>query len=244
MRGPVSADRDAILANLALVKAERSRRSDDTVLGRKVVALKAFQQRRFSRSYPDLLASERYGPAARYFLEELYGPKDFTRRDAQFEKMVSGLGTFFPPEVVRTVARVAELHALSEVLDTAMCEQLPSAEIAAADYVRAWQAVARPADRRRQVTLSIGVAQTLDGLTRKPMLRRALHLMRTPARAVGVYELHRFVEAGFDAFVEMRGASEFIATVQSREDAFAAAIFAADAADSRAWSAGVLAALS
>src|SRR5690242_14213305 len=175
----MSADRDAILANLALVQAERSRRAADAALGRKVVALKAFQQRRFSRTYADLLASERYGPAARYFLDELYGPKDFVRRDAQFEKMVSGLGTFFPPEVVHTVARVAELHALSEALDTAMAEQLPSAQIAAADYVRAWQAVARAADRRRQVTLSVGVAETLDGLTRRPMLRRALHLLRT-----------------------------------------------------------------
>jgi len=39
----------------------------------------------------------------------------------------------------------------------------------------------------------------------------------------------------------MHGASEFIATVQSREDAFAAAIFAADAADAGACVAGMLA---
>src|SRR5689334_17036882 len=156
----MSSDREAILSNLRIVDAERERRTATPSLGRKALALKAFQQRRFTRSYPDLLASERYGPAARFFIDELYGPKDFARRDAQFARMVSGLGNFFPPEVVHTVGRVAELHALSEVLDSAMAERLASAAIRAVDYVCAWQAVGRPVDRQRQIALSMEVAET------------------------------------------------------------------------------------
>jgi hypothetical protein len=239
----MSADRDAILGNLRAVESERRRRSEQAELARKVVALKAFQQRRFTRSYADLLASERYGPACRFFLDELYGPKDFTHRDEQFAKIVSGLVTFFPREVVATVASVAELHALSEVLDTAMAVEMRDAPIAPVDYLRAWQGVGRVADRHRQVTLTVGVAQTLDRVTRKPLMRSAVRLMRAPARAAGVMELQRFVEAGFDAFGAMRGARDFIATVQAREEAFAAAIFAADASDAGASTAGVLAAL-
>ena len=41
----------------------------------------------------------------------------------------------------------------------------------------------------------------------------------------------------------MHGAKEFIATVQSREEAFAAAVVAADLADASASTAGALAAL-
>jgi hypothetical protein len=236
----MSADRDGILGNLHAVEAERRRRSEHADLALKVVALKAFQQRRFTRTYADLLATERYGPACRFFLDELYGPRDFTHRDEQFVKIVSGLVTFFPPGVVATVASVAQLHALSELLDTAMAERLRDAQIAAADYVRAWQAVGRPADRHRQITLTVGVAKTLDRVT-SPLMRKGVRAMRLPARAAGLTDLQRFVEAGFDAFVAMHGAKEFIATVQSREEAFAAAVFAADPAAAGVLGAGLLA---
>jgi hypothetical protein len=239
----MSADRDAILSHLEVVEAERRRRKQDAELGRNVWALKAYQQHRFTRTYADLLASERYGPAARFFLEELYGPQDFTRRDEQFVKIVSGLGMLFPPEVALTVASVAEVHALSEVLDTAMAQQLRAEAIAPLDYVRAWQAVGRAADRHKQVTLTVEVAGALDRMTRKPLLRKTLHLMRGPARAADLTELQHFIERGFDTFASMRGARQFIDIVRAREDAFAAALFAADPADAGAATTDVLAAL-
>ena len=238
----MTSDRDDILGKLAAVAAERRRRSEAPELARKVVALKAFQQRRFTRTYADLIASTRYVQACQFFLDELYGPKDFAARDAQFVKIVSGLVALFPQGVVETVSSVAELHALSEELDSAMAERLPDAPIGAADYVRAWQGVDRAPDRRRQITLTIGVARTLDRVT-NPLMRKAVRAMRLPARAAGLMDLQRFVEKGFDAFVAMNGAKEFIATVQGREEAFAAAIFAADPADPAASTAGALAAL-
>ena len=84
----MSASAVAILGLLKVVDAERERRSADPGLNARVAALKAFQQRRFSHTYADLLASSRYGAVARFFLDELYGPSDFTRRDEQFARMV------------------------------------------------------------------------------------------------------------------------------------------------------------
>jgi hypothetical protein len=231
------ATRDSILASLEAVGAERRQRADVPGLDARVAALKAFQQRRFARTYADLLESARYGPAARFFLEELYGPGDFVRRDAQVARVISGLVKLFPPDVVDTVADVAALHALSETLDTAMAKGLGES-IIAAEYVRAWQVVGRADERRRQIALTMDVATRLDRFTRKPLLRHALHLMRGPARAAGVAELQRFLETGFDAFRAMNGAGEFIALVRSREQAFADELFAADPAGLA--SAGVL----
>ena len=241
----MSVERDAVLASLQAVAAERRHRSEAPALDAKVVALKAFQQRRFSRTYADLLLTDRYGPAARFFLAELYGPADFTRRDAQFARVVSGLVRLFPKDLVDTVAKVAELHALSETLDTDMGRLLAGPDIADVDYVRAWQRVGRAADRRRQIDLTLEVAARLDRVTRMPLLRNALYLMRAPARSAGVSELQRFLETGFETFRAMKGASEFIATVQSREQAFADAVFAADAvnADRGSFTVGPLAAL-
>ena len=127
---------------------------------RRVTALKAFQQRRFSHTYADLLASPRYGAAARYFLDELYGPKDFSARDAQFARVAPKIARVFPSEVAETLAILSELHALSETLDTAMSLQLASDRIAPRDYIAAWQGVGRPSDRNRQIDLTLSIARS------------------------------------------------------------------------------------
>lgn len=56
-----------IQAHLKTVEDERSRRAGIPGLTAKVVALKAYQQRRFSYTFADLLHSKRYGAASRFF---------------------------------------------------------------------------------------------------------------------------------------------------------------------------------
>jgi hypothetical protein len=214
-----------ILAHLNGVAAERARRAADPSLDARVVAVKRFQQRRFSYTYADLLASPRYAAVARFFLDELYGPGDFTRRDTQFARMVPAMTHLFPGELVDTVARLAELHALTETFDTAMAQTLDSDRLLAADYARAWQRVGRPADRERQIVLTLSIAVDLDRYTRSFWLRKSLHVMRGPARAAGLTELHRFLENGFDIFRAMDGAAAFIEMVGTRERALAARLF-------------------
>ena len=216
-----------IARHLQAVAAERERRAASPGLLGKVTALKAFQQRRFSHTYADLLASPRYGAAARYFLDELYGPKDFSARDAQFARVAPEIARVFPSEVAETIAILSELHALSETLDTAMGLQLGERPDRAADYIAAWQGVGRAADRDRQIDLTLSIAAQLDRITRLPLLRNALRLMRGPARAAGFAELQRSLETGFDTFRAMKGAEEFIAFIAARERELAAALFAA-----------------
>lgn len=220
-----------ILGHLQAIDAERQRRSALPELNAKVVALKQYQQRRFAHTYADLLLSTRYGAAARYFLDELYGPRDFSRRDDQFARVAPTVARLFPNELAETVATLAELHALSEVLDSAMAAQLPGERIGGADYVRAWQAVGRAADRARQIELTLGIAARLDRITRLPLLRQSLRLMRGPARAAGFEELQRALETGFDTFRKMNGAQDFIAIIGARERDFASALFASAPAD-------------
>jgi hypothetical protein len=223
----MSASAAGIAAHLRVIDAERQRRTELPGLLERVTALKAFQQRRFSHTYSDLLASARYGAAARYFLAELYGPGDFTTRDAQFARVAPTIARLFPDQVAETVAILAELHALSETLDTETALHLPDGPIAPLDYVRAWQATGRASDREHQIELTLRIAAQLDRITRLPMLRNALRLMRGPARAAGLTEVQRSLETGFDVFRAMKGAKEFIALIDSRERALADALFAA-----------------
>ena len=226
----MSATAEAILTNLKIVADERAYRVGVPGLAAKVSTLKEYQQRRFVHTYADLLATVRYGAAARFFLDELYGPSDFSRRDAQFARVVPALVRLFPGEVVQTVATLARLHALSETLDTAMADHLANdTAITARLYIRAWQATGRVADRESQIALTLEVASHLDRLTRKPLLRNSLRLMRGPARAAGLGELQQFLENGFDTFRAMKGSQEFISIVELREKALVSSLFQANA---------------
>jgi hypothetical protein len=221
----------AILAALDIVAVERARRAAEPDLAAAVLAVKHYQQARFRFTYADVLYSAQEGAAARFFLDELYGPQDFSLRDAQFARIVPALVRLFPSAVVETVADLAELHSLSESLDSAMGRTLaPQREIDGGDYGRAWRTAARPADRERQLQLMLGVGSALERYTRNAVLRHGLRAMRRPARAAGLEALQRFLETGFETFGRLGARTQgFLALIASRERALFAALF--DGAD-------------
>jgi len=221
----MSASSSSIIKHLSRVDHERRLREQVPQLEAAVQSVKRYQQRRFMNTYADLLKSQRYGAAARFFLEELYGPTDFTRRDSQFRRVAPAIVHFFPAELVRAVEILAELHAISETLDSEMGRQLTESAVDATTYVSAWQATGHPDLRADQIALTLEIGATLDRYTRKPLLRQTLRIMRTPAHAAGLGELQRFLEAGYDAFKAMNGADEFLSTVKHREAELADALF-------------------
>ncbi|MBL8324364.1 MAG: hypothetical protein JNJ89_05335 [Rubrivivax sp.] len=249
---------EAILASLDEVRRERERRAADPALARRVHAVKHFQQQRLAATYSDLAAMPRYRQATAFFLDELYGPQDYGRRDAQFARVVGGL-KLLPQEVAQTIVALGDLHALSERLDTQMAQHWSEAagteaersalggalgsgangsdlgsaacgrELGNAAYSRAWRAVGQPEQRERQVALLLQVGEALDRHTRSRLLRATLHMMRAPARAAGLEALQHFLEAGFDAFGAMGGAKEFLRIIGQRERKLAAQLFAGPA---------------
>lgn len=219
---------DAILSCLREVAAQRERRAAEPALAARVAAVKQFQHSRFSHTYADLLADKRYANAAAFFLEDLYGPTDFSERDRQFVRVVPSLVRIFPPDIVATVRDLATLHALSERLDSEMAVASTNAELDAQSYGQAWRKVGQPEARDEQIALMLSIGNALDRYTRRAMLRHSLRLMRGPARAAGLGALQRFLEAGFDTFKSLGGAGEFLAIIEKRERALAAALFAGD----------------
>lgn len=220
---------DRITEHLRTVARLRDQRSADPPLAQRVQAIKRYQATRFERSYADMLAHPRYGAAARFFLDELYGPQEFSRRDQQFERVVPALVRLFPGDLIGTVEQLGELHALTEALDDAAARHLPALPCTAAGYATAWQGAGREPARERQIVLTVAIGTALEGYTRSRLMRSTLRLMRGPAQAAGLQDLQRFLESGFEAFGAMRGAGEFLGLVAQRERALAAALFAPDA---------------
>jgi hypothetical protein len=213
----MKANSHTILGHLQAVDALRQRQRREPAFAARVLAIKRFQHARFERTYADLLAG-RFSKAARFFLEDLYGPHDFSERDAQFARIVPALVRLFPGEIVGTVSVLAELHALSEQLDAALAQRLAAPSVDAAGYREAWQQVGERASRAHQIELMLSIGRALQRYTRNPVLRTSLRMMRGPARAAGLSALQSFLESGFDTFKDLGShATEFLGTISERE---------------------------
>ncbi len=216
-------------------------------LAQAVSTIKAFQAKRFTGTYFDLLHTPQYQPATQFFLEELYSENDYAQRDAQFSRIAGTLERMFPQQVVQTAVSLAQLHSLTEDLDLAMAQHWLNSTINATNnasktaddtdrYITAWHQVGRRADRDAQLSGALAVGQELVTLTRTPGLRMALRMMRKPASLAGLAALQHFLESGFDTFAAMgpkkpskngqpEGPAYFLETVKKREAALIDQLF-------------------
>ena len=234
-----------IRERIADVTALRQRRTADPALGAAVGQVKTLQARRFRGTYADLMGSPTFGPAAKFFLEELYSDADYTARDQQFGRIAGTLQTMFPAAVVATAVALAVLHAQTETLDQAMGAAWAAAatspagttvlhaeaetQAEAAQYAAAWRTVGQRAQRELQLERVLAMGTDLARLTRTPGLRMMLRMMRGPAHAAGMGALQQFLEAGFDTFGQLArqrgGVEQFLATIDARERALMESLF-------------------
>jgi hypothetical protein len=192
-------------------------------------ALRRWQAQRLAVTYPDLLASPRFGQAARFFLDDLYGPKTFSRRDAEVARIVPALTRMLPGPALEVIARALELDALSETLDAEMTRLLGTAPIDAPRYASAYLRAGSRIQRERQIELIGEVGAGLNNLVRTPLLGASLGIMRGPAVIAGLVELHDFLQRGFDAFRKMGDATEFLQIIAARESALLHRLYAGEA---------------
>lgn len=205
--------------------ALKSLRGDHRATPSRLKDLKRWQSERLAASYADLSHQPRYREATRFFLHDLYGPKDFSHRDEAMMRILPAMSRLLPRVAVETAALAIELEALSEDLDHRVAAVLESGPITEATYAEANRRVVRREERERQIDLIEAVGHRLDVLVRKPLVLRTLQLMRGPARAAGLSDLQDFLERGFSSFHAMHGADEFLAVLRSRETAIIDRIF-------------------
>jgi hypothetical protein len=209
----------------------RLSRAGQPALEQASLEIKRFQAQRFKATYVDLLNNLRYQRATGFFLQELYGEQDYAQRDQQFARIASTIARLFPQAVVETAAALAEVHALTEQLDDLMARQWEAAPTLSAHirYIQCWRRVGDRSARLRQLEIVLQLGRELDRLTRTRGLRSLLRMMRGPAAAAGLSSLQGFLETGFDAFADMRGAADFLMLIERRESDWIAALFDEDA---------------
>lgn len=224
---PSPAAPPSLLRELARVARLHAEREADPGLAAALDRIARWQSLRLAATYADLSAQSRYAEAIAFFQMDLYGA-DFAQRDADLARVVPVMTRMLPERVIASVAQAMELNALSHELDRTLLTRLPggSGTFSVADYCTAYRAMGDRAARLRQIALIGEIGAALDVFVRKPLIHTALVMMRQPARIAGVAVLHEFLERGYSAFRKMRGATEFLATIDRRERELMNAIFA------------------
>jgi hypothetical protein len=212
---------------LGRVIALRAELETDEQHKKRWLALKQWQIKRLRATYADLLANDRYRAAAEFFLEELYGARDVDQRDGEAQKVAPKLASLLPARAVNALLLAVQLEEMAEQFDIEMARtiELPITE---KNYAEVYRATGSQAERVRQIELAERIGKALEKLAKVPMLSTMLHMMKAPAAMWGLSHLHRFLQRGFDAFVGMRGAREFLQTTNRRELAINERLFAGD----------------
>lgn len=210
----------------AVMVARRAAAADPSLRARRL-ALRRFQAARMAVTHGDLLAGTDTAPAARFFLEDLYGCHDLTERDANLARIVPTLERMLPEPALRTVTRAIALDALSEHLDGIMATALGT-RFDDQDYVAAFRELTPSDARMRQLGHVEAVGTSLCHLVGVPMIGATLKMMRGPARVARLLELHEFLERGYQVFKGMRKPEAFVSVVVAREQAIMERIYSGE----------------
>jgi hypothetical protein len=184
--------------------------------------LREWQTQRLKLTYQDFLRSSRYGPACRFFLDDIYAAKDFRQRDHEIKHLYEIMSHFLPDFLLRLVTRTIELYDLTNALDEALLSSLRQDQSVADTitpdlYAEAYRICDNYADRAHQIELIGEVGHMVEIGTKIPLVGTSLKLARLPAQATGWIDLHDFIQRGFHSFKRMRGSEKFLQAINDRE---------------------------
>ena len=220
-----------LIRELGHVRRLHEERGASPILAASLDRVADWQARRLNATYADLVRNPRYAKAIVFFQSDLYGPGDFSRRDADLARVVPLMVRVLPEGVIATIAMAMELSALAQELDRKLLDKLDAtAPFTVAAYCAAYRSCTNRHEREQQIALIVATGRALDRYVNKPLIRRTLALMRQPARIAGLGSLQAFLERGLAGFASMHGADEFLATIEARESALMEAIFAGNRA--------------
>jgi hypothetical protein len=191
--------------------------------GRALAQLRGWQLKRLALTYRDLQAIERYAPPTKFFVEELYGPRDRTGLYRSLRRILPLMKRLLPDRALYALAVALELQALSDELDVDLANALLGLNVAIAEmpqsaYAAGYRAMSL-SRRDHQLELLTQCGHELDRVVKMPIVLWAVKMARKPAAVAGLMELHNFLEGGLISFGHMKGADEFVAMIAARERA-------------------------
>ena len=193
--------------------------------------LRRWQSARLAQSFEAFLDDPGRRPAAEFFLSDLYGDRDFSRRDADIARVAPKMQRLLPAGLVDTLCDAIELATLSHAFDLRMAETLDamsprSRTLDAERYGKAYRSVGLPMLRGHQIDLIAKAGHGLGVALKTRGVATLLSVLRGPAKAMGLGELQSFLERGFGAYAELDDVPAFVADIEHAEREVASRLFA------------------
>ena len=184
------------------------------------LALQSFQAQRLRRDLADLAAESQYQKIGEFFFEEMYGPRDFSARDEQAQRIHRFVHRA-PGLTVHDVEPVLALLELTNQLDDEITNLLIALDVPLdfdeATYEHAYRLADNYAERVKQIDLVIVALANVYRLGRRKLLGFALQSTQAVAHAVGMVDIHRFLWLGYQAIQPVRDINRFLNTIRTRE---------------------------
>lgn len=211
-----------LIFDLQRDKDSRRKVVEQRILEPRLAMLRNWQAARLERTYSDLMADERYGPAGGFFLSDIYAARDFSQRDQDLEHLHALLSRFIPEPMLRLLADSIRLNQLSADLDQRLLRVLVddlgvTDSISSEQYAEGYRRCDNYAERSTQIELLISVIREVSEGSQLPLVNTTLRLARLPAQRAGWLELHDFLLRGYLAFKKLGGSKLFADTIERRE---------------------------
>lgn len=191
----------------------------------KIRELQAWQCQRLLASHERLWKQKRFNPAMQFFIDELYGPKDFTQRDQDIARVVPKMAKLLPEKALISLESAMHLNRLSFELDMDLTKAIGSQSINRETYAQAYRACQNETARAQQISFIEELGQDLADVVKIKGISTLLMLSRKPAKLAGVIALHEFLEAGFNAFKQLGDVQDFIQPIVTHEREIMLALF-------------------
>lgn len=208
-------------------------REDEQPLDPKLGLLRSWQVDRLTGTYADFLADERYCSACSFFVSDIYGARDFSQRDRDFEHLYEILARFLPDAMLRLLKDAILLNRITYELDHHLLHVLVDRlgmedTISAESYAEAYRLCDNYAERLDQIERLVAIVSEVGAGAHLPLVGPTLRVLRAPAHRLGWFDLYDFLERGYRAFLPMKEVEPFAEAIDQRERNILERIYAGD----------------
>lgn len=191
--------------------------ADKAELMTTIRSVQTWQCKRLLATHQDMYQQKRFKPAVEFFIDELYGPNDFSQRDQDIARIVPKMSKFLPEKALQSLATALHLNTLSFELDFALARKLVDSNIDRDTYAKAYISCDNLASRQQQIDYIRVLGNDLAEVVKMKGIASLLFISRKPAKIAGVLALHEFLERGFKSFKNLGNAEDFIIPVVDKE---------------------------
>lgn len=182
-----------------------------------IKAVQIWQCKRLLASHDEMHQQKRFAPAVEFFINELYGPNDFSQRDQDIARIVPKMSKFLPEKALQSLATALHLNTLSFELDFTLAKHLVDLKINRDTYADAYIRCDNLVKRQQQIDYIRTLGNDLADVVKMKGISSLLFISRKPAKIAGVIVLHEFLEKGFKSFKNLGNVQDFITPVINKE---------------------------